>query len=72
MSFILFLNLEGIVRRFPRRIITDSFSLKGEKFDSCGSFQRPFATTAFTFCNKESTSVAFFTSSGVIDLGMVF
>ena len=75
MSIVLFLILEGITRQCPRRmrpLVTDCSSLNGEKFDSCGSFQRPFATAAFTFCNKESSSVAFFTSSGVIDLGIVF
>ena len=71
MSIVLFLNLEGITRRCPRKIrplITDSSSLNGEKFDNCGSFQHPFTTAAFTFCKKDSSSVAFFTSSGVIDL----
>ena len=75
MSIVLFLNLEEIPRGCPRRmrlLITDSSSLNGENFDSCGSFQRPFPTAAFTFCNKESSSVAFFTSSKVIDLDMIF
>ena len=43
MSIVLFLNLEGIRRRCPQRmrpLITDCSSLNGEKFDSCGSFQR--------------------------------